>query len=75
MTKKTIFKVVLTGAVIGLIMASGLALIKIKLHGRFPAGTSVAGIELSQKTLEEGITLGNWLIIDENGRRQAIRVS
>ena len=26
---------------------------------------------LYQKTLEEGITLGNWLIIDENGRRQA----
>lgn len=57
MTKKTIFKVILAGVVIGLIMASGLALVKIKLHGRFPTGTSVAGIELSQKTLEEGTTL------------------
>lgn len=57
MTKKTIFKVILGGIVIGLIMASGLALIKIKLHGKFPVGTSVAGIELSRKTLEEGVML------------------
>ena len=57
MTKKTIFKVILIGTAIGLIMASGLALVKIKLHGKFPAGTSVAGIELSQKTLEEGTAL------------------
>ncbi len=50
MNKKNIAVSVGTGAIIGLLLASGVAVAKISLHGKFPAGTAVAGIDISYKT-------------------------
>lgn len=53
MTRKKLAISIGIGAVIGIVLASGIGVAKISLHGKFPSGTNIAGINISGKTPHE----------------------
>lgn len=57
MNKKNIITSVGIGVLIGVILASGVAVAKISLHGKFPAGTEVGGVDISHKTPVEAVEI------------------
>ncbi len=57
MNKKNIITSVGIGVLIGVILASGVAVAKISLHGKFPAGTEVGGVDISHKAPAEAVEI------------------
>ena len=41
------------GLSIGLVLTAGIFLLKYSIHGKFPPGTSISGIDVSYKTPQE----------------------
>jgi hypothetical protein len=56
---KKILRPIIAGLTIGLLLSLGIFIAKNSVHGKFAAGTVVAGVDIAGKTFQEGEALIN----------------